>query len=171
MHDLGRSNTSYSTSFDWSSIPGTVNSTSEIATGVMYRASQCTSAMIKDGMSNVYIVGERYLCPDCYSTRHSLRQWPGLGPKVMTQTARGTGYNYPNFASLSSATPNPASQDRPRLVDQRRLLRRTLALRGQEAGFNMCFCNGVVRLINFNIDPVLHMQLGHRSDERAKPSF
>ena len=28
----------------------------------------------------------------------------------------------------------------------------------------MAFCDGMVRMINFSIDPTLHMQLGHRSD-------
>ncbi len=158
----GNPNTSYSTSFDWSSIPGTVNSTSEIATGVMYRASQCTSAMIKDGMSNVYMIGERYLCPDCYSTGTCCDNDQGWDEGYDYDTVRGTGYNYPNFASLSSATPNPASQDRPGWSTNGGCSTNFGA--AHEAGFNMCFCDGVVRLINFNIDPVLHMQLGHRSD-------
>ena len=32
------------------------------------------------------------------------------------------------------------------------------------AGFHMAFCDGVVRKINYDIDPILHMQLGHRAD-------
>ena len=28
----------------------------------------------------------------------------------------------------------------------------------------MAFCDGVVKLINYNINPTVHMWLGHRSD-------
>lgn len=28
----------------------------------------------------------------------------------------------------------------------------------------MAFCDGVVRMINYDINPTLHMQLGHRAD-------
>ncbi len=33
-----------------------------------------------------------------------------------------------------------------------------------EAGFNMAFCDGAVRSMNYNIDPTLHILLGHRAD-------
>ena len=144
----GDPNTGYSPSFDWSTVAGTVNSTSEIATGVIYRASECTSAMVKDGMSNVYMIGERYLCPDCYFVGSCCDNDQGWDQGYDYDTVRGTGYDYPNFASLSSATTNPPSQDRWGVGGCM-----TNFGTAHEAGFNMVFCDGVVRLMSFNIDP------------------
>ena len=77
-------------------------------------------------------------------------------------TDRGTGNGYITQANASSATTIPPDQDQ-----------RGYATNGgcswnfgsaHPAGCNMAFCDGTVRKINYDIDPVLHMQLGHRSD-------
>lgn len=143
--DPGNANSSYSPTFDWSTVPGSVNSTSEASTGVIFRASECTTAMIKDGVSNTYMIGERYLCPDAYF----------VGSYCDNDQGWDQGYDYDTVRG----TMDPPSQDRPGLCG-------CMITFGSahEAGFNMAFCDGVVRLINFSIDPLVHSQLGHRSD-------
>ena len=74
-------------------------------------------------------------------------------------TNRGTGYGYLTPADLSTAS-------------RIRLPRTGLAVCGcmtnfgsaHEAGFNMAFCDGAVQMMSYNIDPTIHMQLGHRAD-------
>ncbi len=165
----GAPNTGYSPTFDWSTIDGTVNSnpaTNSPSTGVIYRASQCSTAMIKDGTSNVYLAGERYMDPDCYSTGGCCDNDQGWDEGYDYDTDRGTGYGYYKQSDSPSnggkATPDPPLRDRKGVVTNGGCC--TNFGSAHEAGFHMAFCDGKVQLINFSIDPVLHMQLGHRSD-------
>jgi prepilin-type N-terminal cleavage/methylation domain-containing protein len=141
----GSPNTGYDPNYDWSQETGTINSRSEPATGVIFRAYGCSMALIKDGASNTYLLGERYLCTDCYRT----------GGCCDNDQGWDEGHDY----DISRGTGSPPVRDRPGLSGCM-----TIFGGPHEAGFNMAFCDGVVRLINFSIDPTLHMHLGHRSD-------
>jgi hypothetical protein len=155
----GGANPNYDPMFDWSSESGTTNSKSQIATGVIYRASAVPMAWIKDGTSNTYLIGERYLCTDAYYNGLYADDDQGWDSGFNFDTQRGTGLGYVNLDSLSSAIPNLPSQDRPGLCGGM-----TNFGSSHPAGFHMAFCDGVVRKINYDIDPILHMQLGHRAD-------
>jgi prepilin-type processing-associated H-X9-DG protein len=125
-------------------------------------------AMIKDGAANTYLIGERYLDPNCYETGTCCDNDQGWDQGFDWDTIRGTGKGYVNVASPTSTpavgigTPIPPSQDK-----------RGYSTNGgcsynfgsaHDAGFNMAFCDGTVRKISYSIDPIVHMQLGHRSD-------
>jgi hypothetical protein len=102
-------------------------------------------ALIKDGASNTYMIGERYLCTDAYYS----------GVYCDNDQGWDQGYDYDTIRG----TLDPPSRDRPGLCG-------CMIIFGSahEAGFNMAFCDGVVKLTNYNINPTIHAQLGHRSD-------
>ena len=102
-------------------------------------------ATIKDGAANTYLIGERFLCPDCY--------W--IGTCCDNDQGWDQGYDYDTIRGTALAP----SQDRPGLCGCM-----TLFGSAHAAGFNMAFCDGAVRKINYNINPTVHLQLGHRAD-------
>jgi len=160
-------NQGYDPKFDWSQIYGTINSgppsaAGAAATGVIFRASRLSTASIKDGQSYTYLIGERYLCPDCYYTNPCCDNDQGWDLGYDWDVNRGTGLGYLSLSDLSTATPLPPFQDRPGYMTNGGCS--NIFGSAHEAGFNMAFCDGKVQLISYNISPVIHMQLGHRSD-------
>ena len=116
---------------------------------------------ISDGTNNTFLVGEKYINRDHYTDGRaegdmytmycaddkSLLRWTGILGQVTDST--GTASNLPR-------------QDRSTLVAE-----------GDEvqwfgsahaAGFNMSFCDGSVRTINYLIDGEVYRRLGNRQD-------
>ena len=155
------------TSADWAGVSETLNSTSSPATGVIFCASQLPLSMIKDGASNTYLIGERYLNPKCYYTGTydaagdtCSDDDQGWDEGFDWDTVRGTGFGY--VAPTDKGTPYPPAQDQSGHANNNNFS--TNFGSAHAAGVNMAFCDGAVKLINYNINPTIHMQLGHRSD-------
>jgi prepilin-type N-terminal cleavage/methylation domain-containing protein/prepilin-type processing-associated H-X9-DG protein len=129
------------------SVPGT-DFCSPPATGVMYRTSMCTTAMIKDGTSKTYLLGERYLDPDYYYT-YSL---------CSNDQGWDQGYDY----DTDRWTASPPVRDRAGYVDNGGC--DTIFGSAHPATFNMAFCDGSVHPISYSIDPGVHKSLGNRMD-------
>jgi prepilin-type processing-associated H-X9-DG protein len=130
--------------------------------GVIFQQSQLTIAEIKDGTSNTYLAGEKYLCPDNYLTGMSGGDNnPALGAdsfdlnRWASQTGGGTA------TSSSSGTFYPPCQDTSG-SDQNNCFGSAHA-----AGFNVVFCDGSVRNISYLIDVIIHAQLANRKDGKA----
>jgi len=166
-------NQGYDPRFDWSTIYGTIDSgtpptaankaaAGSVATGVIFRASQMSMALIKDGASNTYLIGERYLNPDCYYTGGCCDNDQGWDEGYDWDTNRATGSGYVTASDNATATRIPPAQDRPGYATNGTCSWNFGS--AHEAGFNMAFCDGTVRKISYSIDPTIHMQLGHRSD-------
>jgi len=120
------------------------------ATGLDYPLSSISSASIKDGFGFTYLLGEKSIDPDNYTTGKSLgdsnNQYVGHSSDISRWTA-------------TAGAPLPPQQDKPGASP--------LGFgSAHSAGFHMAFCDGSVRKINFNIDPSLHMQLSNRADGR-----
>ncbi|NQT37513.1 MAG: DUF1559 domain-containing protein [Planctomycetes bacterium] len=117
------------------------------STGLGHQRSEVTMAEIKDGASNTYLVGEKYLNPDNYFTGndygddepalgaddYDLFSWTCYQP---LQDRAGTA----NFWTFGSAHAN---------------------------GFVVAFCDGSVRSMSFSIDANTHRYLGNRRDQQA----
>jgi hypothetical protein len=125
-------------------------------TGVVFQQSHLAIAEIKDGTSNTYLVGEKYLNPDYYTTGTDigdddpclgaddldLNRWSGGGTATYTsyppiQDQSGVGGNDLHSATFGSA---------------------------HAAGFNVVLCDGSVRTISYSIDTWVHKNLANRKD-------
>ena len=115
--------------------------------GVCYQRSEITPRLITDGMSNTYLLGERYLNPDHYldgkAEDDALCMYVGHSRDVLRWTNA------------------PPKQDRA----------------GQDGHFifgsahprvfNMALCDGSVRSLSYDIDPKTHSLMGSRNDGKA----
>jgi len=114
------------------------------ANGIVHPLSTVSSAHVTDGMSGTYLVAEKYLNPDHYFT------------------GRDSGDNENMYVGdngdITRWTYNPPAQDRSGSSSPVRFGS------AHAVGFNAALCDGSVRLLNFDIDPGIHRQLGQRND-------
>ncbi len=164
----------YNPNFAWGNYPGSITSSSgQQSTGVIFRASMVPSAMIKDGPSYTYLLGERYMTVDYYNQSPEGEVTAANPPASENDTGWDSGYDYNTIrwtgvgeiTTSSSSTPLAPSQDQS-LRNMPGVTAQTIALFGSAhgAGFYMAFADGRVQLINYNIDPNTHMYLGNRND-------
>jgi prepilin-type processing-associated H-X9-DG protein len=102
---------------------------------------------IKDGTTNTYCVGEKYLNPDNYAT----------GKDPSDNENLYVGYDNDMYRTSNAGAGTPI-QDRNGIQNTR------IWGSPHGSGFNMAFCDGSVRSINYSIDPVTHARLGNRRD-------
>ena len=115
-------------------------------TGVSYQRSEVRMANVTDGASNTYMVGEKYLSPDCYLTG---------GCPADNETALSGWDNDTHRTATSWATPY---QDQPGYGATDSFGS------AHTGGFNMVLCDGSVHTINYSIDATTHARLGNRMD-------
>ena len=127
----------------------------QVATGVSYCGSLIALADITDGTSMTYLLGEKQLCPDNYLNGWDFGDNEGAMMGDNEDIARWTAGQ--GTQSLPSDY-YPPMQDVPGYV--------VLHIFGSAhlAGFNMAFCDGSVRTMNYTIDPETHRRLGNRKD-------
>ena len=106
---------------------------------------------ITDGTSNTYLIGEKYLTSDYYANGHDHADNESMyKATTTTATARRT--------TTAKNSDHQPMQDTPGYQD---------ALRFGSAhavSFNTAMCDGLVRAINYSIDPETHRRLGNRKD-------
>jgi len=117
----------------------------DAANGICYMRSEVTVAMVFDGTSNTYLIGERNADPDHYTDGGS----PSDNELVYC------GWTNDTFSS----TVTPPLPDTPAYNSNNSFFGS-----GHASGFNMAFCDGSVRSISYSIDAVTHASLGSRKD-------
>lgn len=130
-------------------------------TGISCQRSQVPMAEIKDGTSNTFLIGEKYISRHHYTDGNDwgdlatmycgsdieLLRWTGIDGKVYDSANNnrlprqdtliiGVGVNLQVFAFGSAHT----------------------------NAFNMSFCDGSVRSVNYSIDGEVYRRLGNRKD-------
>lgn len=115
-------------------------------TGVIFQRSETTAAHIRDGLSNTYLLGEKYLNPDHYTT----------GGTADDDQHMYTGYDR-DTCRLARNDIGPG-QDRP---GSEQTMNYGSAHSG---GFFVSFCDGSVRPISYSIDLTTHARLANRKD-------
>jgi prepilin-type N-terminal cleavage/methylation domain-containing protein/prepilin-type processing-associated H-X9-DG protein len=119
------------------------------ANGISYVQSQVKRAQVKDGLSNTYLVGEKYMNPDHYTT--------GLMGDDNTSMYQGHDWDVVRWGG-STGQLLPAH-------DRQGNSTKTGAFGSAHgSGFQMVFCDGSVRLIGFEIDGETHTRLANRKD-------
>ena len=123
----------------------TFGNVAKTATGIVYCGSLTKMADVTDGVSNTYLVGEKYLCPDNYTNGADLcdnegtwlgdnadrSRWTLVPPLEDTE---GYCHTYYHFGSAHGT------------------------------GFHMAFCDGSVQAMSYSIDAAVHENLGNRKD-------
>jgi prepilin-type N-terminal cleavage/methylation domain-containing protein/prepilin-type processing-associated H-X9-DG protein len=148
----------------WASLyagtPGALGSgmgASGTPTGVSYRRSMVRLRDVKDGASNTYLVGEKYLTPDVYTTGESIGDNQSWNSSFCFDNIRWSGATSDPHESVIAGYFQPR-QDTPGLD--------SLEIFGSahSTNFNMVFCDGSVHSINYSIDPDTHHRLGNIAD-------
>lgn len=112
-------------------------------TGVVGVKSRTTLAEIRDGLSNTFLLGEKYLHPDRLNTGTDGADNENLYVGLDNDTCRST--RYPPQTGRSQAPQATFGAYHP-------------------AGFNTAMCDGSIRLVGYEIDAFLFRALGNRLD-------
>ena len=115
--------------------------------GVIYSISTLAAGRIRDGLSNTYLIGEKYLNPDHYEN--------GADAADNNPIWSGMDWDWHRWAM------NGPLRDRKGVTD-------TLSFGSAHgAGVLMAFCDGSVRPISYTIDKTTHSNLCSRADGQA----
>lgn len=129
-------------------------------TGVIYSRGGLLTAKIRDGMTNTYLLGERYIDPDVYRDGTSPGNDQGWVVGHDFDAFRCTDYDPADPVSSSAYAPR---RDTPG-VHVREMFG------SSHAFFHMAMCDGSVHAMNYSIDPLAHYNLGNREDGNAVPA-
>jgi len=123
-------------------------------TGISYARSEIQTGHIRDGESNTYLVGEKYMQPERYAD--------GLDPADDFGMYEGCAHDtYRWCDAFSSSSGRTPIQDRAGYNDVSRFGS------PHSAGCNFVFGDGNVRTISFSIAPTTHAAFGNRADGQS----
>jgi prepilin-type processing-associated H-X9-DG protein len=113
-------------------------------TGVFYLTSATKIGKLEDGTSKTYLIGEKYLDPEHYTT----------GGDPADNENWCTGFNNDNHRTAFNRPMN----------DQPGLRNTTAFGSAHQATFNMAYADGHVEGIGYDVDLFAHRAAAHRSD-------
>ena len=134
------------------------NSWQPTGDGVIYAVSKVSFGEIRDGTSNTYLIGERYLRPNSYfaSSTSDVDDGDDFGMYI----------GHDNDVVRSTATNCQPMQDRPNYDNSSSRFGSTHA-----GAFGITMCDGSVHRISYSIDAETHRDLGIRNDGRALQAY
>ena len=118
-------------------------------TGVSFYRSQVQRAHVRDGASNTYAVGEKFLNPDFYTT--------GQGGADNHSMYQGSDWDIHRWGGPSA----PVLRDTPGADIM------VSFGSAHAAGANFVMCDGSVHTIRYGIDADIHRRLADRNDGQA----
>jgi prepilin-type N-terminal cleavage/methylation domain-containing protein len=126
------------------------------STGLVYCGSLTKMSDITDGTSNTYLLGEKYLNPDMYQTG-------GDGSDNET-CYTGDNQDIQRWSSYRYPVVNPTTDWWPPHQDTPGIQNGYWFGSAHASGFQMSFCDGSVRVMNYSIDNETHRRLCNRKD-------
>ncbi len=128
--------------------------TAQTDTGVSYLRSQVTVAMITDGLSNTYMLGEKYLNADDYYDGMSGSDNETWAVGYDNDICRTTWYDGVNQNTAWTPMQDTSGYDNDVRFGS-----------PHADSLNMSFCDGSVQAISYTIDAETHRRLGNRQDD------
>lgn len=127
--------------------PNQAASVNDVFPGILFDKSKIKLAEITDGTSNTFMVGEKYLSPNAYTTGTDAADNENLYVGFDNDNSRSTGATY-----------FPPRQDTKLLANIQ------VFGSAHPGGFNVVMCDGSVRVIQYSIDQKSFRYLGNRLD-------
>ena len=122
------------------------NGIPDLQDGLVHRMSRITAPIVRDGLSNTYLVGEKYVAANRYDS------------------GSDAGDNRVLFAGYSSSNVRWAYD--PPAQDQVGVSRPNVFGSAHRGGWNVSFADGSVRTMDFGVDAAVHAGLAARADNR-----
>ena len=120
--------------------------------GTFYATSQTTAADIRDGTSNTYMLGEKYVNTNDYTTNADVgddqNMYTGYQDDVIRWVGPGDDATYAPHQDQSGAL----------------TMSSYIFGSAHSSGFNAAMCDGSVKSMNYAIDLQTHRRLGNRRD-------
>ena len=139
-------------------------------TGTIYLYSKTTVGDVRDGTSNTYLVGERFVVPTCYESMYysgssrsggdDYSHYCGADHDVIRSTYCGE-LNGTTF-TLSSGTRCLPYQDREGYIGGRFMFGSAHA-----GSCGMAMCDGSIQCLSYSVDPEVHHCKGMRASGSA----
>ncbi|MEY4612825.1 MAG: hypothetical protein RL179_798 [Planctomycetota bacterium] len=121
------------------------NSTNQ--TGIIYQGTLVRYGMISDGLSNTYLIGERYINPDYYIDSASSGNDQGWT----------SGHDFDVFRATDNNPIYAPRQDKAGVESREQF-------GSAHDMFHMALCDGSVKVMSYSINPQVHYNLGNRGD-------
>ncbi len=138
-----------SSTYSWPTDQSTFN-------GISGERSEVQSGHVPDGLSNVFLAGEKYLDPNIYYTYSA--GTPGAENNCALQ---GNGYDTNRWVFAAPTRDLKATNTTSC----------TIFGSAHTQGFQMVFCDGSVKLLNFKIDLLTYQSLGVRNNGTYSENF
>ncbi len=130
--------------------------TARTQNGISFQCSTVRVDQVTDGTSKTAMIGEKFLSEQYYES----------GEYTADDQCVFSGHdNDNNGYTANYGTPYPPLRDVPRQKLNEDRFRFGSA---HTVGFNMAFCDGAVRLIQYNIDPEVFALCGGRDDQEER---
>ena len=120
--------------------------------GISFERSEINSGHVRDGASNTYLLGEKYLDPNRYTTGTAAADNENLYVGYDNDNFRNTYYN------ASTGVGHLPRRNTPGFHSSQ------LMGSAHSAGFQVVMCDGSVHMVSFSIDPEIHRRFGSRND-------
>lgn len=114
--------------------------------GICYTRSEIQPATVEDGLSQTYLIGEKYVSRPNYNA------------------ALDEGYNQVMYAGQCLDLTRWVLQPPQRDADSAELADSQRFGSAHPAGCHFVFCDGSVRMISYQVDAEVHRRLGNRKD-------